>query len=259
MNTPFDAAIAAIAAAGFHNHRRETHSDVISDVMIKDLQRTCAPLRSDLDADIVGVWPNVRSPGDRRRKIDLFVGEPLEDGRPDLTRVRIAIEHKSVITAHRNATNRFDDLTKIVEAVQGARPQAIVVGTVLIGTALQVLNVPDRLHPYFRDREEEFETKVRPRLSSGDESLLTEFAHSISPNAPNDAPRSVAHFRELPTRGVAETHKVGYDSLLLVPVHVDNVHAPSVQRDNALGVDVDAEYQSFLDRTCAAYTARWHM
>jgi len=44
-----------------------------------------------------------------------------------------------------------------------------------------------------------------------------------------------------------------------VPVFIDNVYPPRVARDNALGIDVDAEYRAMLDRICKAYTARWHL
>lgn len=259
MNTPFDKAIAAIAGVGYHNHRQETHSDVISDALITDVAQNCAWFREDLKAGVVRIWKNVRSPGDRRRKVDLFVGEPDSDGGPDLGRVRIAVEHKSVVTAHRNATNRFDDLKKIVEAVQGARPEAIVIATVLVGVAERVLNVPDQVHKFYRDDEMGFETKVRPRLSTGDASLFEEFNWAISENGPNDPARTIEHLLRLPKRGIAQTFKVGFDSLLLVPVRIDNVNPPTVPRPNSLGVDVDAEYLSFLERTCSAYRARWHM
>jgi len=47
MNTPFDAAIAAIAAAGYHNHRLEQHSDIVSDGILvntdyrESIAKTC--------------------------------------------------------------------------------------------------------------------------------------------------------------------------------------------------------------------------
>lgn len=113
MTTPFDAAIAAIAQKGYHNHRLEAHSDTVSNTLFMDLLDICELLRQDVNAEIVKVWPNVSSPGDRLRKVDLFVGEPVMDGQPDINKVRLALENKSVITAHRNRTNRFDDLRKV--------------------------------------------------------------------------------------------------------------------------------------------------
>jgi hypothetical protein len=257
--TPFDAAIAAIARARYHNHRREGHSDVVSHGIVEDLKRTCQPFREDLDSGRVRVWVNVESPGDRQRRVDLFVGEPTTDGEPDLARVRIAVENKSVITAHRNSPSRFDDLSKVLAAVHHSRPEALLIATVLIGLAERVLNIPDQVHKFYRDREEEFERTVLPRLSSGDESLLTEFSWAISRNRPSDPLKTLELFRTLPTRGSAQTHLVAYDSVLLVPVSIDNVHPPSLPRPNPLGIDVDREYAEFIGRTCKAYTARWHM
>ena len=102
MSTPFDAAIMAIAAARYHNHRLETHSDIVSNGIVADLRAFCEPFRLDLEKGVVKIWKNVSSPGDRNRKVDLFVGEPGNGGEPDIFKVRIAVENTSVITAHRS-------------------------------------------------------------------------------------------------------------------------------------------------------------
>lgn len=259
MTTPFDAAILAIERAGYHNHRLETHSDAVSDGLFTDLLRTCAPLRADVELGIVKVWKNVSSPGDRLRKVDLFLGEPGEMGGPDTHKVRIAVENKSVITAHRNRTNRFDDLSKVLSAVHAARPEAILVATVLIGLCQQVLNVPDQVHKFYRDREDEFADNVLPRLSRGDQALWTDYSWAISSNRPGEPARTLALMRTLPTRQAGMTHIAGYDYVMNVPVFLDNVNPPSIARNNALGIDVDADYEQLLEQVCAAYTARWHM
>jgi len=259
MTTPFDTAIAAIERARYHNHRLEAHSDTVSDGIVADLKATCPSFGADLDAGLIKVWRNVSAPGDRLRKVDLFVGEPDAHGQPDMQRVRIAIENKSVITAHRNRTNRFDDLRKVLSAVHGARPEALLVATVLVGLAERVLNIPDQVHKFYRGQEEEFEQHVLPRLSSGDESLWEQFNWAVSRNRLNDPARTADLFRTLPTRGSGHTHVQGYDYVLLVPVDIDNVNPPHVARDNALGIDVDAEYHRLIQQMCSAYTARWHM
>ena len=259
MTTPFDSAVAAIRRAGYHNHRLETHSDLISDGIVQDLTVACEAFRSDVDAGVVKIWRNIASPGDRERKVDLFVGEPDAAGNPDIAKVRIAVENKSVITAHRNRTNRFDDLSKVVAAVQGARPEALLIATVMIGVAEKVLNIPDHVHKVFRGREAAFNETVLPRLSTGDETLFEEFHWAISKNTRQDPAKTIALFRTLPTRGPAQTHLVAYDSVLLVPVFIDNVNPPELPRPNALGIDVDADYREFISKTCKAYTARYHM
>ncbi|MGI8497828.1 MAG: hypothetical protein ACR2OG_09650 [Gemmatimonadaceae bacterium] len=259
MRTPFDDAVAAIAKAGYHNHRLEGHSDVVSNAVYEDLLARCATLKSDVDAGVVKTWINVRSPGDRLRKIDLFVGEPGAGGELQIPGVRIALENKSVITAHRNRTNRFDDLSKVLSAIHSARPEALLVATVLVGLAGRVLNIPDQVHPFYRDREDQFVANVLPRLSSGDHALWTEFSWAISRNSATDPGRTIALLQQLPTRKPGHTHVAGYDFVLLVPVSIDNVNPPSLPRPNNCGIDVDAEYQRMLDQLCSAYTARWHM
>ena len=167
------------------------------------------------------------------------------------------IENKSVVTAHRNRTNRYDDLSDVLGVLHQTKPDAILVATVLVGLAERVLNVPDRVKPFLPP--EDFTGRVLPRLSTGDESLWTEFPHAVSRNRPGDAERTVEKFRELPIRPPGRTDLVAYDYVLLVPVLIDNVCRPRVARKNGLGIDVDAEYRTMLERICKAYTARWHL
>lgn len=259
MNTPFDRALTEIALARYHNHRQETHSDVVSDRIFKDLLEVCEPLRTDVGEGIVRHWLNVSAPGDRLRKADLVVGEADAVGHPRIDRIRIAIENKSVITAHRNRTSRFDDLRKVLAAIHSTRPEALLIATVLVGLCPRVLNVPDQVKKRYRDRPEAFERDVLPRLSSGDPSLWDEFDFAVSENRPTDPLKTVELMRTLPVRQPGHTHVEGYDSVLLVPVEIDNVNPPALPRPNALGIDVDADYDQMLQRTCAAYKARWHL
>lgn len=260
MDTPFDRAIDAIRDLGYHNHRLETHSDVVSTALMLDLTRECAPLRADLENGVVKIWRNVPSPGKRKRDIDLFVGEPGKDGGPDIRKLRIAAENKSVITAHRNRTNRFSDLEQVLGAIHAERPEAVLVATVLVGLAERVLNIPDHVKKMFKgsEREWEFQASVLPRLSSGDQSLWREFGFAVSDNTPSDPERTVKLMQTLPTRPAGQTHVEGYDYVFLAPVFIDNVNPPQLPRPNALGIDVDTEYRRMLEKMCAAYTARWH-
>lgn len=259
MITPFDKAIEEIARAGYHNHRLEAHSDTVSTSLFQDLLEYCAPLREDVEGGVVRVWKNVSAPGDRLRKVDLFIGEPDAAGNPDIHKVRIAVENKSVITAHRNRTNRFDDLKKVLGAIHSARPEALLVATVLVGLAEKVLNVPDQVRKFYRDREDEFRTGVLHRLSSGDSTLWDEFGWATSWNSAHDPARTIQLLRTLPTRQPGHTHLEAYDFVLLVPVFIDNVNPPTLPRVSPVGIDVDVEYDRLLKQMCSAYTARWHL
>jgi hypothetical protein len=258
MSTPFDEVVNEIRARGFHNHRLDDHSGTVSRGILRDLLAMCEPFCQDFAGGHIREWLDFPSPGGRARKLDLVVAEPGEEaGGPDLSRLRLCVENKSVVTAHRNRTNRYDDLSDMVGVLHQKKPDAIVVATVLVGLAESVLNVPDRVKPFVPP--EDFIERILPRLSAGDDTLWKEFPHAVSRNRPQDPERTVQKFREMPTRPPGRTDLVAYDYVLLVPVFIDNVCPPRVARDNALGIDVDADYRTMLDRVCKAYTARWHL
>ncbi|HUY18026.1 MAG TPA: hypothetical protein VMV15_02260 [Candidatus Binataceae bacterium] len=261
MSTPFDTVIEQIEVRGYHNQRLEDHSDVVSRGILNDLRSRCLPFAQDYETGKITSWENVRTPGARNRKIDLLVGEPLPDGQPDLEKLRLCIENKSVITAHRNLYARFDDLNEALQVLHRAKSEAVLVATVIVGVADRFLNVPDRVKPLYQGKPGAFAKLVR-RLSSGDQSLWEKFPSAISANRPDDSNKTVARFRQLPTRSPGHTHVVGYDYVLLVPAFVDNVNVPYIPQVNdrrSLGIDVEREYQAMLDVICKAYSARWHL
>lgn len=254
MTTPFDEVIDQIKRRGFHNHRLLEHSDIVSRGILKDLEEKCEPLAADLASGKVKHWLNKSAPGARGRQIDLLIGEPQPDGSPDPAKLRIGIENKSVITAHRNRDARFDDLNESVQVLHRAKPEAVLVATVIVGVADRVLNVPDRISPFYKN----FKKRIKPRLSTGDLKLWTDFPRAISLNRLDDPLLTVAKFRQLKIRPAGHTHEIGYDYLLLVPAYVDNVTTPYIPRPNSLGIDVDSEYKKMLDQICKAYRVRFH-
>ena len=261
MTTPFDAVMQQIKVRGFHNHRLEDHSDVLSRGILRDVQDRCAPFSVDLTAGEIASWLNVGTPGKRRRKIDLLVSEPSNSGEPDLEKLRLCLENKSVVTAHRNRTNRFDDLDLVLELLHHTKAEAVLVATVIVGVAERVLNVPEGIKPRFKKRLGEFAAQIVPRLSSGDQSLWEEFDFAISTNRPNEPAITVSKFRQLRNRSPGYTHMVGYDYVLLVPAFINNVDPPYIPGPDDprnLGINVQGDYDAMLDTICKAYTARWH-
>jgi hypothetical protein len=260
MSTPFDEVIAQVEKQRYHNHRLEGHSDLVSNGIFEDLQKGCNDFKQDVEAGAVDKWLNFPAPGARNRKIDLLVAGPAEDGKsPLLADMRICMENKSVITAHRNRDARFDDLNEALTVLHRVKPEAILVATVLIGVAERVLNVPDQVKKNFLDDELGFMRTVLPRLSSGDEGLWTEYRAAISKNRPLDPQKTLEKFRQLPVRPTGHTHVVGYDFVLFVPVFIDNVNPPHVARENKLGINIDHDYHLMLERICRAYQTRWHL
>ena len=259
MKTPFDEVIDNIVAERYHNHRQQMHSDIVSRGIFRDLMEKCPELKGDIDNHIVKSWLNVESPTQRGRKMDLLIGEPDVAGNPDLAKVRICIENKSVITAHRNRDARFDDLYEVLQDLHGIKSEIIMGATVMIGLADRVLNVPDGVKSHYKKKPHVFQDSVLPRLSSGDQKLWTDFEEDISENRANDPAMTMEKFRGLPTRKIGHTHVKGYDAILFVPVFIDNVNPPSLARENSLGIDIDMEYQKMLQNICSAYRTRWHL
>ena len=89
--------------------------------------------------------------------------------------------------------------------------------------------------------------------------MWDDFPFAISKNRPNDAEKTIERFRGLPTRTPNLTHQSGFDYLLLIPVHIDNVNPPRIDKDNRLELDIDEEYSNFLDAVQRGYIARWHI
>ncbi len=163
MNTAFDDITSSIAERRFHNHRREGHSAAMSRGILRDVRATCPPFEDAFASERLGEWLDFPSPAGRSRKLDLAVAEPVQEtGLPDLSRLRLCIENKSVVTAHRNRTNRYDDLSDLLGVLHRTRPDAILVATVLVGLCEQVLNVPDRVKPFLDERV--FLKQVLPRF-----------------------------------------------------------------------------------------------
>src|SRR5882672_5002898 len=116
--TAIDVVVQEIGARGFHNQRLEGHSATMSRRILQDLLEMCAPFRNDFDAGRIRQWLDFPSPGGRARKLDLVVAEPGDGAAaPDIDRLRLSIENKSVVTAHRNRTNRYDDLSDVMNVL----------------------------------------------------------------------------------------------------------------------------------------------
>ncbi|MCC7020222.1 MAG: hypothetical protein IT332_10730 [Ardenticatenales bacterium] len=258
MTTPIDQVIAEMTRVRFHNHRSEAHSDIISHGIWNLLLDRCPAISTDFERDKIDFWTNVEVPGLTHR-IDMMVCEVgPHPSTPSLERARICLENKTVITAHgKNRRNRHSDLSDFYRLVQSTTPEAIVLGTVLIGTAEQYLNIPDSVRPACKLLDINFETDVLPRLSSGDESLWDQFRTLVGQNRSSDAAKTVELMRSLPTRPRGFTHETGFDYLWIVPLRIDNVSAPRVVRQNEFAIDIDGEFEEMIDTICRRYTSRW--
>lgn len=251
----------SIRAKHFHSHRGQAHSTLLSRFILADLTEGCPSFRADIESGVVRSFNILKTPGARGRRADLLVAEPLKGDteHPDLTKLRLCVENKSVVTAHRNATSRYDDLREVVDVLHREQPDAIFVATALVGVSPRYLNVNDGVKKCCKiwgtDR---FGTEVLRRLSTGDQTLWDDFPEHISPNKPGDPEHTVAQFQGLPTRNKTQTHRAGYDFLLIIPVDIDNVNPPKLCPPGTLGIDAMADYNAMIQHVCGTYTMRFH-
>jgi len=246
-----DEILNAIRENSYHNHRKETHSDLISRRIVADLRATCKAFDSDLASGAIRTWEKTKGPDDRTT--DLIAGSSKPNGAPDLSDVRLLVENKSVVTAHRNRNARWQDIDRERRSAHSANPKTIVVATLIVGVCERVLNVPDcvaKLHKH------SFETGVRPRLSTGDQSLWGEFDMCVSLNKSDDPHKTIAMFRELPVRKGSDTHLAALDFLWIAPFAIDNVNPPMIGK--TMGIDAEVEYRKMIQHICRLYSLRWH-
>ena len=247
----FDEILGRIRSAGYHNHRLEAHSDIVSRSIVADLRATCRSFESDFQSGAIRVWEKTKGPDDRTT--DLLAGPANADGTPNLAEVRILVENKSVVTAHRNRNARSQDIDRERLSAHRANPKTIVVATVLVGTCARVLNVPDCVAKFHKAN---FSTTILPRLSTGDQSLWQDFEMCASINKPDDPAKTIAMFNELPVRRGSDTHLAALDFMLIAPFAIDNVNPP--QLDSSTGIDAELDYQRMIQHICRLYTLRWH-
>ena len=277
MDTPFDRHALRVNQVGYHNHRVNTHSDIISDGIVQDLRAICTLLKEDLDTLRIGYWKNKNNPWGRKRNTDLVVAEPLagsiprakapplgdawrgaaafRKAEPNLDKIRIVVEHKSILTAHRNLSARHDDLNNLAQEAAGS-PNVVVGATVMVGTAPRVLNIPDGVKKLYKSKPGRFEREVVSRMKKHDPHLWDKFKDFVSPNQPEHIARSFHLLMSTVVRRRSADHRntVGYDAFLIVPVFYDNVNEARVVRDNPYGIDVDREYRAFIQRIADDYT-----
>lgn len=192
--------------------------------------------------------------------MDFALIERPEELEEPVSYLRLAMEHKSVLTAHRNASNRQDDVYRNMRAIFAHNMKCISIATVLIGTVDRYLNVADYIRSPMekKGRKRAFDEDVLPRFGTGDPSLWEEFIDAVSKNRQGDAQRTKSTFMQTSVRQVSDTHEAGLDYLLLIPVEIDNVNPPRIADRQALSIDAYAEYDAMIDVICRAYTMRWH-
>ncbi|MBI3979556.1 MAG: hypothetical protein HY331_15340 [Chloroflexi bacterium] len=218
----------------YHYHpRSDIHSKVLAQLVWEDLYRCCPAIRRDSDEGRIIHNMNYRYQWPRTAKvktIDLAVGTTAPPPEK-IDRVLLSCELKAMMTEHLKSKPRiFDELGSSHLIVHAGDPDAIAAG-------LTVVNIAS--------------TFVSPLRQRGEES------HKVTIHRQPGAARSVVeHLRGLPIRERAGD--VGFDAYCTFVVDCDNVGPARPWTDLPAPQPGDRDhYETFLNRICDAYTARF--
>jgi len=184
--------------------------------------------------------------------------------------VRIAMENKSVITAHRNRNNRSDELVSIADVLSEACPGAILVATVMIGTATEFLNyeVLQRAEGVL----EVFCERVRggyqldeiKRLLGRSAPEIADFLNQprirkalISTNESQEPFNTMDRMHGV-LKPRENTSQIGYDVLILQFCHIDNIGPARLESPEYFkGIYAQYQYNTALKRLSGLYRERF--
>jgi hypothetical protein len=250
-----------INQSGAYNPRPQEVSNTLSRELVRDLFNSCKAFREDVLSGVVSYRTNCTlTVGKMHQSVDLVVGiggtppnKRKEERKENLLldgvrsergvvdwgepkEVRMIVENKSLMTAHRNVYNRSRPLRELADYMFQCNPAAIHFGTWMIGTALKYVN-PDRvkwaedtlrvlcqkqIHQEFPFRE------IRKLLGTGDKRLsnflLLDGVGDLlfSYNKPEEAAKTLDKIiANIEFRDDESTR--GFDAFAIQLIYADNV------------------------------------
>jgi hypothetical protein len=211
------------------NPRGQQQSDFLSQCIVDDLRQLSPQITSALDSLSLTYTVNMsvhsRVVG---RVIDLVLHDPKSTG--PLDQARIAVEHKTVMTAHGKARkNRLGDIVAYCNHIHNHSRRAIAAATIVINISSEYEN-PDR-----------FRTDTTRRTLS-----------------PDYIRKTMELFTALPLREGIDEPNDQPEALTVVVVNYDGVHEAQLVTDYpAFEPDSPHYYGNFLSRITRLYEARF--
>src|SRR5690242_936651 len=170
------------------NPRSQQQSNALSAYMLDDLRSISPRVDADFRAGSLGAKPNQ----DIRtrivtRNVDLVLLDPTEPG--PLNQARIAIEHKTLMTAHGKARkNRYGDIIAYANHVHNHHLDAIAAASMVINTSVAYAN-PDAFAMNLV--RPQFQADRWRQLIAGTIQLYTGIPLRERPNEPSDQPEAL--------------------------------------------------------------------
>jgi hypothetical protein len=211
------------------NPRSQTNSDALSDFVVADLRESCPALRAALDKGELASLknPNVQTKV-AQRSIDLVLHE---GGVGPKISVRLAVEHKTIMTAHGKARkNRYGDIIAYSNHVHNHRQDCI-------AGAIVVVNVS----PTYENPDAFAKGLERPKFKM--EKVVTD---------------TIRIFSSIPLRDNPDEPSDQPEALGVIVVDYDGVSPAKLVTGSLAPRQSDpVSYESFVKRICRLYQRRF--
>jgi hypothetical protein len=211
------------------NPRAQANSDALSDFVVGDLEASCPELRAAVRSGVLipRKNPNVQTKV-AERSIDLVFHE--KNKLPTLS-VRVAVEHKTIMTAHGKARkNRYGDLIAYCNHMHGHRKDCIAAGIVVVNTS-----------PEYENPNGFAKGLKRPRFNM--EKVVAD---------------TIRLFAGIPLRSGTDEPNEQPEALAVIVLNYDGVHpARLVTEPPAPRLRDAVSYASFIRRICELYRKRF--
>jgi hypothetical protein len=211
------------------NPRSQANSDALSDFVVADLREVCPILRTALDAgELRGLKnANVQTKV-AERSVDLLLHEGEASRKIS---VRLSVEHKTIMTAHRKARkNRYGDIIAYSNHMHNHR-QDCIAGAIVVVNASPTYENPDAFVKGLERPKFKMEKVVADTVR-----IFARIPLRNEPDEPNDQPEALAVI-------VVDYDGVNPAKLVTGPL------AP--HRGDAV------YYRAFVERICRLYERRF--
>jgi hypothetical protein len=210
------------------NPRSQFASNALSDFVVADLRAGCPVLNQAFDSGLLVPQKNIAVKTKVvERNIDLVIRETAGQ---QLGTSPVAIEHKTIMTAHGKARkNRYGDIIAYSNHMHNHRRDCIAAAVIVINTSLAYAN-PDAFAKDLERPRRDMERVVRDTVA-----LFASIPLRESPDDPSDQP----------------------EALTVILIDYDGVRPSSLVTDGRAPQAQDAIcYSNFVRRICGLYERR---
>lgn len=216
------------AHLGF-NPRSQANSDAMADFVVADLMASCPDLSAALTS---GQLKSLKNPNVPTKAAERSIDLVLYEGNGPTISVRVSVENKTIMTAHRKARkNRYGDLIAYSNHMHNHNRKCVA-GAIIVVNVSPAYENPDAFAKGLHRREFKMEKVVKD---------------------------TIAIFDNIPLRGAVDDPNELPEAVAVVVVDYDGVSPATLVTDHPLAPQIGSHvnYANFVQRICRIYAERF--